>query len=388
MIKRLQVRNFRSLRELDLQPGLNNVLVGPNSAGKSNILDVFKFLTHLALQGANRAFLERNGYAEVQWKGSHAGPISILIDVDLHLEKSRTRQAEYEIEIDGTPTNLISIRRERLTVTNDGQRMDLIDLAMGHGVVRHADGSKAFDAPRNPARSALEFNVPEWEGCLFRQYMGSWQFHQLVPRLMKEANPASRAAFLSPSGDNLAAWLATLKTSHDENFRRIEQVARDAFTDLQVLILELTQFQTTFLSTRQKSLTKPVHVWDLADGELCFIALVSLILSPTELGAPLHCVEEPENHLHPRLLSTLFELLKQSQASYLEELGGVAQVFITTHSPLLVDQFELDELIVVDKVEGQTRCVRPSDKARLRELLEREELGLGELWYSGALGGV
>lgn len=123
----------------------------------------------------------------------------------------------------------------------------------------------------------------------------------------------------------------------------------------------------------------------MADGELVFLALLSLILSPAEYGAPLFCVEEPESHLHPRLLDTLVELHNQVR----RELGGqAAQVLVTTHSPYLVDRMELEDLVVVERRDGATQCLRPSSKAHLKELLTREEVGLGELWYSGALGGV
>ena len=63
-----------------------------------------------------------------------------------------------------------------------------------------------------------------------------------------------------------------------------------------------------------------------------------------------------------------------------------AQIIATTHSPYLVDKTDIDDLIVVEKSNGATKCTRPASKAHLKELLEREELGLGELWYSGAWG--
>lgn len=96
----------------------------------------------------------------------------------------------------------------------------------------------------------------------------------------------------------------------------------------------------------------------------------------------MYCVEEPENHLHPRLLETLMELVRQQQ----QELGpgGAAQIVATTHSPTIVDKTDLSELIIVDKRDGATVCRRPDDKVQLRELLE--EAGLGELYFSGALG--
>jgi predicted ATPase len=386
MIKRLQVKNFRSIKDLDLTLSLNNVLVGPNASGKSNLLDVFGFLTQIGLLGVNRALTDRFGFPEVAWKGREPGPIHILLDIET-AGAEKDQRLEYEIEVDGTATGLITLRRERLTLTQHGSSVDLIDFQSGHGLARRADGSKAFDSPGNPSQSALEFNVPGWEGTQFKEYLTRWQFHRLDPQLMKQINPAGRALFLRETGDNLASWLATLKTSYSEQFRRIEQAAKDAFPGLEEILTELTQFQTTFLSSRDKYLNRPVHVWGLSGGELCFIAFASLILCPPELAAPLHCIEEVENHLNPRLIETLIKLLMQWQAIYSKQ-GGAAQLFVTTHSPYVVDQFDIGDLIIVEKFNGETRTLRASDKAHLRRLLEDQESGLGDLWYSGALGGI
>jgi predicted ATPase len=124
----------------------------------------------------------------------------------------------------------------------------------------------------------------------------------------------------------------------------------------------------------------------MSDGQLAFLALLSLILSPPELCAGLYCLEEPENHLHPRLLDALVELLRQAQGE--PPPDSAAQVVITTHSPHLVDRLTVDELIVAERSEGATVLRHAHDKAHLRELLEREELGLGELVFSGALSGA
>jgi predicted ATP-dependent endonuclease of OLD family len=111
--------------------------------------------------------------------------------------------------------------------------------------------------------------------------------------------------------------------------------------------------------------------------------LLSLIFSPTELGSALYCVEEPENYLHPRLLTVLTELLKQVQM----ELGpeNAAQLVISTHSPQLIDRCSIDDLILFRRDEGATACVRLRDNEHFKKLVESGEIGLGELYYSGAL---
>jgi predicted ATPase len=175
----------------------------------------------------------------------------------------------------------------------------------------------------------------------------------------------------------------TLQTGYPDTFRLIKQAARDVLPDIEEILIPPTQFATTYMLTRERDLTRPVTIWRMSDGELMFLAWLSLILAPEDFGAPLFCAEELENHLHPRLLETLVELHDQRRHA----LGqNAVQVIVTTHSPYLVDRLNLDDLIVVEKKDGATRYTRPASKVHLKEFLEREELGLGELWFSGALG--
>jgi len=116
---------------------------------------------------------------------------------------------------------------------------------------------------------------------------------------------------------------------------------------------------------------------------LCFVALLSLVFGPTELGAPLYCIEDIENHMHPRLLEVLFEVFRQVRAEM--KTTELSQVIVTTHSPFVIDKCKLEELIVVEKKTGGTICTRPEGDTHLRELVNRKEMGLGELYFSGAL---
>jgi predicted ATPase len=135
---------------------------------------------------------------------------------------------------------------------------------------------------------------------------------------------------------------------------------------------------------KEKYLKRPTNLWRISDGALQFLAILSLIFAPPELGAPLVCIEEPENHLHPKLIESLVELLNQRQ----HELGGerAAQLIVTTHYPYLIDMFSLNDLLAVLKEEGGTRCFRAKDKMGLKKVLEQGGLSLSDLWYSGALG--
>jgi len=385
MIKRVRVRNFLSLKDVDLELGVRNLLVGPNMSGKSNLISCFRFLTSMVISGLNKAFLDQGGFQEVVWKGGDESRISFGLTMEPPLgEKDTKKVYDYEISIVGGQTGAISVEREKLTVKVENSVKTLIDLRNGQGEVRREDGTTAFSPGGDPARSALEFDVPGWEGGLLRVLVANWRFYQLVPTSMKQVNAATSQDFLSEHGENFSSWFMTLLTQHPEEFRRIRQVASDVLPSLKQILTPPTQFATTYLTTQEKDLKRPINLWRMSDGELCFLALLSLIFAPEKFGAPLFCVEEPENYLHPKLIETLVEVLAQRQS----ELGShVAQNVVTTHSACLVDKMNLDDLIVVEKKKGASIFTRAGSKQHLRELLEREELGLGDLWYSGALGG-
>ena len=385
MITRLRVKNYLSLQDVDIEFGpRNNVLVGPNMSGKSNLIDCFKFLTHMVQSGVVRALLDRGGFSEVVWKGSDENQCSLQLSAKVGGNPEKVY--DYTIAILGSARGVISVEREHLSVRTGNEVATLIDLSHGQGQITHPDGTIAF-APPGPAHSALEFSVPGWEGTEVKNFIAAWRFYRLLPDRMKQVNEANSQNFLNENGDNLSSWLLTLQTGYPEEFRLLQQAAVDVFPDLEALLTPLTQFATA-ITSREKHLKRPVPIWRMSDGEVSFLAWLSLLFAPPALGAPLYCVEELENHLHPRLLETLVELLAQRQDE-LQRQSEVAvqpaQILMTTHSPYLVDRLTLDDLIVVDKYQGATRCTRPASKRHLRELLQREELGLGELWYAGAL---
>jgi predicted ATPase len=340
----------------------------------------------MAIFGLNKALLDRNGFQEVVWKGGDESRIFFGLTVEVPVDNNlQGRIYDYEISIVGGATGSFAVEQEKLTVNLRNETKTLIDLKNGQGKINHIDGSIAFAVPINPNCSALEFNVPGWEGTTLKTFISVWRFYRLIPAIIKQANAAIAQNVLNENGDNFSSWMMTLQGSHREAFRRIEQVATDVLPGLKEILTPPTQFATTYVTTHEKNLKRPINIWRMSDGELTFLALLSLIFAPEELGAPLYCIEEPENHLHPKLLETLVEVLTQRQ----NELGAhAAQIITTTHSPYLVDEVSLDELIVMEKSNGATSFSRPASKKHLKDLLKKEEVGLGELWYSGALGGV
>jgi len=394
MITNLQVKNFKSLKDVSLTFGRRNVLIGPNMAGKSNIISVFRFLSHMVVPspgtvGLLNAIAREGGFASLAWRGGESNLISISLDGELGglpLEGGKKRKWHYTLEIAGEQTrDWITVHDETLRVSGPEGENTLIrrDAGSGRRVLMSPTRGVITETSENN-RSALEYEIPDWEGNQFRQLFASFHFCKLVPQMMKQINAVAAPASLDETGSNLSSWLMLLQTRHAESFERITRVIKDVLPDVANLFTWPTAQSTVFVASTERFLRTAVPVWQMSDGELCFVAFLSLILAPLDHGAALFCVEEPENHLHPKLIEALAAIHDQRR----RELGEDAcQVLATTHSPLLVDRCQTEDVIVIEKREGATICTRPSDKPHLRELLTREEIGLGDLLYSGALSG-
>jgi len=392
MITHISVKNFKSLNDVSLRLGRRNVLVGPNMAGKTNLISLFRFLTQMVLTttpgayGLPNAINKNGGFAALAWRGSDSNLISLSLEgaFDERNSDNKPKIWRYSLDILGDRSRgSIMVQEEALTISTATGQFPLIqkDPSTGRRILFNQAGA-ILARVDDPTRSALEYELPDWEGNLLRTQFASFYFYFLIPQLMRQVNPVTSPRFLGESGENLSSWLMMIQTRFPESFARIVSAVKDVLPDVVNIITWPTQQSTVFVASSERFLRSPVNVWEMSDGELAFIALLSLIFGPEELGAALFCVEEVENHLHPRLIETLIKLHSQR---LLDPESMAGQVIVTTHSPQVVDKVDLDEIIVVSKRNGETVCTRPGDKPHLRQLLKDEEIGLGDLLYSGAL---
>jgi predicted ATPase len=388
MLRRLQARNFKSLRSLELSLGPLNVLVGPNMGGKSNVFDVLRFLYESWLPqpgtyGPANALARRGGIDEVLWKGGDDKLLSLSVESDDPAQPAK--HFAYGIELVGGAGGYVNIQAEQLGLHEGEKQYPLITREAEGRWLANADSQKLVSIQAD--RSAMELAPPNWDGYPLKSFAQNWRFYQFVPSRMKQINQVTAGRVLDVDGWNLSAWLMWLQTRSPESFERITKIAHDVFPEIRRLLTWPTEQGTVYLASQERDLLRPTPLHHMSDGELVFIAFLSLICAPDELSGTMFCIEEPENHLHPRLFETLIGLLRQVQQEVADRNVASSQILLTTHSPYVLDQMELDEVIWVEKKNGETRVVRPSDKADLRRLVEDRSLGIGELMFSGALGG-
>ncbi len=401
MVKRIKARNFLSLRDVDVELGRRNVFVGPNMSGKSNLIECLKFLQDAAsnpsrndVTALEEAFSKRGGFSEVIWKGQPEGPISFVIIVELgESAVNKPTSYRYELSLRRNEYGQTVVEAEKLMVNGETILENSADK------MKIVDGGRTAEYPRHTLGLGLGMlgRSDSSSGGRFREFLASWRFYHLVPALMRQSNPPSWERFLSEHGGNLSAWLLTLQ-NYTEEFRRIKQVCCDVLPGLGDLLFQpvepppqplntggqtfsiVTESAKISVGANETHFKRPISLARMSDGELAFLGLISIILAPEELTPLLLCIEEPENYLHPRLIEIFVELLNQRAME-----ARAPQILATTHSLMLIDKLTIDDLIVVDRVNGATRFTRPSTKKHLQQLLLRKEVSLGDLWYSGAL---
>jgi predicted ATPase len=196
--------------------------------------------------------------------------------------------------------------------------------------------------------------------------------------LVKQLVPTADNLALHNDAGNLAAVLLALADSDDmadrAAYRRIVGVIGQVAPFFRDFVLRPEKSDQVRLRWRQVDSDAVFSANQMSDGTLRFICLATLLLHPRLPS--LVVLDEPELGLHPYVAVQLAGLLRQASVR--------SQVLIATQSVTLMNQFEVDDLIVVERVDGASEFTRP-DRERLAAWLE--ECSLGELWEKNLIGG-
>ena len=181
---------------------------------------------------------------------------------------------------------------------------------------------------------------------------------------------------LRSHGGNLAAVLYRLE---HENRRRFELICRHIGRVLPVFDrFEIEpRYGKVQLRWKATGTEKTFGAHLTSDGSLRFFALVTLLNLPREMLPDVLLLDEPELGLHPTAIALIGDMIKA--------ISRDVQVIVATQSPLLVDAFGLDEIVVLEAEDGRT-AFRHLDAEHYRCWLD-ENFSPGELWQKNLLGG-
>jgi len=403
MITSYRVDNFKSIassveqsEHLRFEP--MTILIGPNGVGKSALLQSIDFLRAF-FEGNVDEFLRAHGweYADLPNLRKTQKKIEWRVNFQVPPNENGKFGGHYFLNISVLKRRYINVGRDVIKYTpNDSENKapTTVDLVRREGRATSLQSPETeanqhayfFDLPSSVA-SYIDRSLHERELypeiVHFLNYIRGIKFATIFDVENLREPRRGYADEIGPKGENLLPFLAKLQSTDEKRFLRIKRRTLSLFetiSDFNVRghaspaatkILDVYEGRTLF-NGRQVS-----------DGFLRILSIVCLLESPTPPSILLF--EEPENGVHPRLLShmvDIFKLMTQRKRPH------STQVFLTTHSPYVLDMFrDQPESVYTVRRKG-TRS--SSEFRRLDHLFPRgiPEPPLGETWYADELFGA
>ena len=322
--RRLRLKNWKNFQDVDVEVRDRMFLVGANAAGKSNLLDAFRFLRDLASPsgGFGEAVVRRGGVSTVRCLAARRYP-DIEIDVELQEEGAEGRW-RYEIAFYQDKQRRSLLRRER--VSRDGE-----------AIVDRPDRNDRKDPARLTQTHIEQVNMNH----RFRDlaaFFASIRYLHIVPQLVREPDRSIGRANDPHGGDFLEQVAKTSERIRNSRLKKIEKALRIAVPQLEEIALARDNRGVPHLRGKYRH-WRPHGAWQgeeqFSDGTLRLMGLLWAIM---ERGGPL-LLEEPELSLHPEIVRVLPQMLVRVQRR------TARQLFLSTHSPELL----LDEGIGLDE---------------------------------------
>lgn len=350
----IQLNNFLSFGEkseaIELKP--LNIIIGANGSGKSNLLEAFELLRN-APEQIVKPIRQGGGVNNFLWKGAKETPTAYL---GLSLSYKENDHLEY-----------------KLRFTEEWFRFKLLDEVIG-GESWNGSDWNVEQSILSQLRDRQKYPEITYLAKVFSQITlyRDWTFgRHAIPRHPQKTDLPNYT--LEPDASNLGLVLNRF-SGEPAVKRRVIKALRDLYPSIEdyFVLIEGGTVQVFFLEGDFK-----IPATRLSDGTLRYLCLLAILCNPTP--PPLICIEEPELGLHPDVLPTLAELLKEASER--------TQLIITTHSDILVDAMSdcPEAILVAEKTENGTTMTR-LDADKLKPWLEKYRLG--QLWKSGEIGGT
>ena len=387
----VSAQNFRSLRRVSVELQPLNVLVGPNQAGKSNFLDLIAFLGDSARYDLLPALEKRGGFERVRFRGESSGSVSIHVRANVTQNSSDRAPDEYRLVFwtGRSGQRRYLVREEQFTFKRTQGRGRRITVSGGKAeFIRLTSGDETREQQLRLRNTALALStlrqLPKSEGGdeIDRVAQLFSTFRVFNPDVNLAKQPARvRPDPIAEDASNLAAAIMLLMEDN-EVYQDFLDDARAMVPGLEDIIVEGIDGAVPAVGVRliERGLRDGTYLADASYGTVRVLALLALLYDPNP--PLLTCIEEIDHGLHPHLLDRLVERLRETSRK--------TQFLIATHSPALVNRLRPEELVVCERAEDGSTVMPAADPAdiRLKEQAVHGELGLGELWFSGALGGV
>ena len=362
MINKIQIKGYKSIRELDLKLEPINVLIGSNGVGKSNFISFFKLVNIIFEQ-------KLENYSLIQ------GANNLL-----HYGNKNTSQIigylEFN-EINGYEFILEATRDNKLFIN---QEITFFNKTKGEYVNQYGKGWAWNVVNSNSKESSLKDNNKgiNWHVNNYLRTFKIYHFHDTGDKSeLRNSCLVIDNINLREDGGNLPAFLYLLKIKHPKHFKRIELAVKSIAPYFEEFDLQPDRIneERINLEWREKNhYDIPFNATHFSDGTIRFIALATLLLQPNLPKTII--IDEPELGLHPIAIDKLAGLIRKASVE--------SQIIISTQSVNFVSNFEANNIITVDRFGSQSVFNR-LEESNLKLWLD--EFSLGDLWLKSVIKG-
>jgi predicted ATPase len=338
----IEIRGYKSIKDLKLNLLPINILIGANGAGKSNILSFFEFLDRLYNQKLQGYVGRKGGIRKFIFNSNElVDSINAKITFDDQINS-------YSFEIIPSNTNFL-IANETLWYYNDKYVYNRFN----------KEAEVKFDSSYRA--KYIKKNITDLKKYHFHDTGEKSPFNQ-PSKIGKDSLE------LYDKGENLSAFLYHIKTHYFKVYNRIIKTIQSVIPYFSNFVLVPDSQNNVVLYWQDKNSNYNYDINDFSDGSIRFIALVVLFLQPNPPRTII--IDEPELGLHPFAIAKLAGLIKSV-------VSNTCQVIVATQSADLIAHFEPNDIMAVDNINGETKIER-LDNEKYKGWLE--EYTIDELW--------
>lgn len=377
-LARLQIQNFRSLVDIQAKTNRLNVLFGPNGAGKSTFLDTIKLIRDCAISGVDVASSDRSHGIGMLWDHAEENAvISITLETEL---------LNYQVSFGISSGRIEPFVGEQLLSKKHDQTLIGRNVGSDKADFFHTAQNKTETVSlREPEKLALSrylsFSEESSEASELDRLLRQIHFFHArgadLFSLKKRGSESNYHAQLWERGENLWSVLRNLhdRRERDQRYDTIIRYMQKSFPAFKGLLLEQTGPSSVYGNFIEEGKQNPIPALGVSDGHLQMLIHLTSLFSLDSGESSMILFDEPEISLHPYAVAIFAEAVKEATDSWNR------QVFIATHSPVLISQFDPSDILAteVDQT-GQSTIKCVGDMDEIKDLLD--EYATGSLYMS------
>ena len=399
MIRKVIIRDFFSFcgtNTIELKPGVN-LLLGINGSGKTSLINALRLLYEgVCGDGVNSLLQEQWGGFDqvVNVNGDRKAPYSQITYVFDSVKVNRINPAAdfkssiyYSITIRQSGTSYTLNEKIYTEHRKKSGNFVYLDFRNGNGQisVKNEEGGVNLQEFASDNISGQELVLRQINDP--NHYLPTYALRRAIETMavynnfevgegskLRRPSDFSTGSRLKKNGENLTQLLNTLKLEYSFDYEKLEENFRNVSPSYREIVIS-NLYGQSYLSLREKNLRKTIGALHISDGSLRFLLLESIFYNPNR--GWLVAIDEPERGLHPDMIRSVAEMLKHAAKE--------TQIIVATHSPHLLNQFELEDVIVFEKDKDNKTVVKRISEDQFEDW-EGEFLP-GQMWLRGLIGG-